>query len=222
MEKHNWFWQIDATVLTCMAASVLNPWLEVQWRLLQCSQELQLAQDRLSQRNRELEILATTDELTGLLNRRAFVAAALDEIQRRERYASPFALGIIDADNFKAINSCHLWPGGDKALIGVARALTTAVRATDRVGRCGGDEFMVVAPQTDRAGAEALAERIRTLIAQAAIAYNGASINVTASIGFVVVEAEVPATYESLAHAAACAASDVKQMGGNGWVVRPL
>jgi diguanylate cyclase (GGDEF)-like protein len=236
MEKHNWSWQIDAAVLPGADAGLYGPWLEMHWRVFHCARELQQLQERLRRRTRELEDaneqlrqqkiemerLATTDPLTGLLNRRAIEAAARDEILRRERHPGPFALGLVDADHFKDINSRYLHPGGDQALIGLAGALTSAIRATDRVGRLGGEEFLVVAPHTDRAGAATLAERIRMTVEQASVRYHGQTISMTASVGFAVVEADRRPAYEELTHVAAVALAAVKANGRNSCVVRSL
>ena len=236
MKKYNWSWQIDAAAFPGADAGWHGPWLEMHWRVFQCSRELQLLQEKLHRRTRELEAaneslrlqkaeverLARTDPLTGLPNRRAIEEAARGEVQRRDRYPNPLALGLVDADHFKDINSRHLHPGGDQALIGLAGALTSSLRATDRAGRFGGEEFLVVAPHTDRAGAATLAERIRAAVEQASIRYNGQTIRLTVSVGFVVVEAEQRPTYEELMHAAAAALAAAKANGRNNCVVRSL
>ena len=108
------------------------------------------------------------------------------EIRRRGRQPGPLAVGLIDADHFKTINTEHHHPGGDHALIGLARALVGALRTTDRAGRLGGEEFLVVAPQTDVDGAAALAERIRAAVERTPVHYNGQAIRLTVSVGFAV------------------------------------
>src|SRR5438552_3623199 len=78
----------------------------------------------------------------------------------RERYPSPLVLGFIDVDHFKDINTSHLVTGGDQVLIDLAKVLSASVRTVDTVGRMGGDEFMVLAPETTFDGANQLGERI--------------------------------------------------------------
>jgi diguanylate cyclase (GGDEF)-like protein len=177
---------------------------------------------QLRQQSLAMEWQASTDPLTGLLNRRAIEAIADHEVRRRARYPGPLALGLIDADHFKEINSRYLHPGGDQALIGLSRALVGSLRSADRVGRFGGEEFLVVAPQTDQHGATALAERLRAAVGQTPICYHGQAIAVTISIGFAVVEAGKAADCNELRHLAAAALAAAKEAGRNCSVVRTL
>jgi diguanylate cyclase (GGDEF)-like protein len=167
-------------------------------------------------------VRAMTDPLTGLPNRRAIEAVAEHEIHRRGRYPGALALGLIDADHFREINRVHLYAGGDEALVGIARSLSGALRDADRLGRVGGEEFRVVAPQTDRAGAEFLAERLRTAVEQATVRYHDQAIPVTVSIGFAVAEASTKADLAQLTHLAADALARAKQSGRNRSVVLAL
>src|SRR5208283_3633999 len=97
---------------------------------------------------------------TNLPNRRAMDRLAERELRRRDRYPGPIAIGVIDVDHFKSINDRYLLPGGDKVLIDLARTLNTSVRNVDFLGRIGGEEFMVIAPETGMEGVVVLAERI--------------------------------------------------------------
>jgi diguanylate cyclase (GGDEF)-like protein len=177
---------------------------------------------RLRRRALEMGRLALTDPLTGLANRRAIELDADYEIRRRHRQPAPLAVGLVDADDFKEVNTHHLLPGGDQALIALAHTLTNAVRTTDRVGRLGGEEFLVIAPQTDPAGAAVLAERMRAAVEQTAVRYNGAQIGLTVSIGFAVVGANDQADLTVLLDLAAAALSDAKNSGRNCAFVRSL
>ena len=103
----------------------------------------------------------------GLLNRRAIDDVARKEIQPR-RYPSTLALGLLDVDHFKNINTQYLISGGDEVLVGLAKVLANSVRTVDAVSRIGGEEFLVVAPETALDGATVLAERIRATVAQPA------------------------------------------------------
>jgi diguanylate cyclase (GGDEF)-like protein len=113
----------------------------------------------------ELERLARTDDLTGLLNRRAFMSQLEHELAVASRYASPLALLLLDLDNFKGINDSHGHGTGDRALQLVAETLSRCVRTPDTVARLGGDEFAVLLPQTLQLEAHALAGRLRVAIA---------------------------------------------------------
>jgi diguanylate cyclase (GGDEF)-like protein len=108
-----------------------------------------------------LEEESTTDALTGLSNRRRFEARLGDELRRANRYGGPLALLLIDVDKLKEINDHHGHKGGDVALCEVAQTLRAICRATDLAARYGGDEFAVLAPQTDLEQGLELATRIR-------------------------------------------------------------
>ena len=113
----------------------------------------------------ELERLATTDELTGLPNRRSFAAQLERELARARRYGTPLSLLLLDLDNFKSINDTHGHGAGDRVLVGVARGLESCLRAPDLVARLGGDEFAVLLPQADRRASEAIARRTCAVVA---------------------------------------------------------
>jgi len=174
----------------------------------------------LRQRTRELETLALTDPLTGLLNRRAIEEAARSELKRHARYRSPLAFGIIDADHFREINRRYLLPGGDQALIGLARTLTSSLRTVDMVGRIGGEEFLVVAPETSFEGASSLAERIRSTVEKSQIFYKEQRIALTVSAGFAVADSGVVAEFDQMMHVAAQALGEAKASGSNCCIVR--
>jgi two-component system, cell cycle response regulator len=134
--------------------------------------------------------LASTDALTGLLNRRALLDALERERARSERHKYPFSLLLLDIDHFKLVNDTHGHAAGDAVLAGVARALETVARRSDFVARWGGEEFVVALPQTSEAGARVAAERVRRGIAQGTYAIGGGELlRVTASIGVASAEA---------------------------------
>ena len=120
---------------------------------------------RVRSQNQTLATLSSIDGLSGLLNRVHWEAAVAAEFQRCRRIGHASALVILDIDHFKAINDRHGHPVGDAVIREVALALRSAVRLHDVPGRYGGEEFGVVLPGTDVAGAEVLAERIRERIA---------------------------------------------------------
>lgn len=188
--------------------------------LKRLNQELE---DRVRQRTRELETLAMTDPLTGLLNRRAIDNVASNELKRQARYTgSPLAIGLLDADHFREINRIYLHTGGDEVLRGLARILVTSLRSVDFVGRIGGEEFLVVAPETHLQGASVLAERIRSTVERTPIPFRGQDISITVSLGFAVAEPGMSGDYEQMKHLAAAALGEAKTMGRNRFVIRSL
>jgi diguanylate cyclase (GGDEF)-like protein/PAS domain S-box-containing protein len=112
----------------------------------------------------KLEHLSRTDALTGLLNRRALTESISYEIDRAGRYRAGLSLLLCDIDNFKEINDTHGHNAGDRALQTISATLKTLLRKTDIAGRYGGDEFMLILPETTFTGAENLADKLRTAI----------------------------------------------------------
>ena len=117
---------------------------------------------------RGLERLATVDGLTGVLNRRAWMASAATELAVAVRYGHPVAVLMIDIDHFKLVNDRHGHDAGDRALAFVARALQAAVRPGDLVGRYGGEEFCVLMGHANRVAAYAFDARMRNYLSDAA------------------------------------------------------
>ena len=127
---------------------------------------------------------ATTDELTGLLNRVTIAGTLFTEAERSVRYRRPLAVIFADIDRFKAINDTHGHGAGDIVLRGVAEALKRHLRATDVVGRYGGEEFMIVLPETSVDDAAALANKLRLDVAAMRHRIDdGQEVSVTASFG---------------------------------------
>jgi diguanylate cyclase (GGDEF)-like protein len=137
--------------------------------------------EQFQRTRRELERLATQDELTGALNARAFAERLAQELDRNRRYSRPLALLYVDLDDFKAVNDRHGHQTGDAVLRLVADATRRAVRQADIVGRLGGDEFAVLMPETEGGVAEAAATRLASGIRTV---FRGTP-SVTASIGLV-------------------------------------
>ncbi len=111
-----------------------------------------------------LNHLSTTDSLTGLLNRRALNDMLGHEINRAGRYDTDLSLIICDVDLFKQINDSYGHTAGDRALIVVSETLRQTLRKADILGRYGGDEFMIILPETSLAGAQSLAEKVRAAV----------------------------------------------------------
>ena len=196
--------------------------LELEQRVQERTQKLKEAIHELEQKNVLLEKLTLTDPLTGLLNRRAVDRLADAEIRRRERYPSSLSLGYIDADHFKEINTLYRVPGGDQVLIDLGKVLSGCVRTVDILGRVGGEEFIVIAPETTVEGAMILGQRIRSAVEEFPFTYKEDSIRVTVSVGFAVASADLPADYDQLKHIAAGALADAKASGRNRCFVHPL
>ncbi|MDE3169827.1 MAG: diguanylate cyclase, partial [Acidobacteriota bacterium] len=131
----------------------------------------------------ELRFRATHDLLTGIPNRAAVMEAVQREGSRQNREGGPYSAIIVDLDHFKNVNDTYGHLCGDQVLREAARRIAECVRTYDTVGRYGGEEFLVVAPATDGAGALALAERIRQAIEQPAIETDSGNVKITASCG---------------------------------------
>jgi diguanylate cyclase (GGDEF)-like protein len=131
-----------------------------------------------------MEEMAMVDDLTGLLNRRKTLARLKDEWERCQRYSHPLALIGLDLDILKKVNDKFGHPTGDRALQTVANLIRQVIRQSDVAGRVGGDEFLLVLPETDLRGAFDLAERLRKACEELALtSESGERIPVTLSLG---------------------------------------
>lgn len=136
--------------------------------------------DYFHTRERELLRLATTDPLTGLANRRALFEAMEAEIARSRRYEHPMALLMIDVDGLREVNNSLGHPAGDRLLAAVGALLRESVREIDLPARYGGDEFVVLLPETPLEGGVAAAERLRAAVEAADL---GDGARLTLSLG---------------------------------------
>jgi diguanylate cyclase (GGDEF)-like protein len=133
---------------------------------------------------RQLRERADTDALTGTQNRRAFLERAAEEVQRVRRYGHPLCLAMLDVDAFKAVNDLRGHAAGDDVLARVAAVCLAQLRTgTDHCGRLGGEEFAILMPETDLAGAQAFAERLCAAIRELRFEAAGQAFGVSASIG---------------------------------------
>ena len=144
------------------------------------NQELQGLKNRLQQRNQDLEFLSTHDPLTGLLNRAYFEQSVSREQNRAKRTLSPLSIILLDLDWFKSVNDKYGHVVGDQVLIAVAKELTRQLRSVDVIARWGGEEFIILLPDTPLHYAFELAERLRENIYQLIIPPVG---QVSASFG---------------------------------------
>jgi diguanylate cyclase (GGDEF)-like protein/PAS domain S-box-containing protein len=132
----------------------------------------------------ELQALATTDSLTGLPNRRHFLAQLEQEMARLRRYGQPAStLLMLDLDHFKQVNDNHGHGAGDAVLCRFAEQVRAALRKTDRAGRLGGEEFAILLFGSDGEGAREFAERLRQEVAADGVVFKGVRLGVTVSIG---------------------------------------
>jgi two-component system, cell cycle response regulator len=141
------------------------------------------AGSRVMELEQRLSLLANTDVLTGLATRRVLFEEFRREWARAERYHTPLSCVMIDIDFFKRINDIHGHQAGDEVLRRLGQLLGLGVRASDYVGRYGGEEFCVFLPDTTEQQAEHWAERMRSQIASTSIAVNDLRIDITASFG---------------------------------------
>ena len=141
---------------------------------------------RLARARDAMEHMAHTDFLTRLANRRAFIGAVKEELARARRYATPVSVLMLDIDNFKSINDKFGHEAGDTALQELARLSLSELRAVDLMGRWGGEEFVVLLPETDAASAAEAAERLRAAIEKSELPGAGGLpvLKMTVSIGY--------------------------------------
>jgi two-component system cell cycle response regulator len=133
----------------------------------------------------EIYRLVTTDGLTGLCNRRAFTEALAREFGRSVRYGRPLGLVMLDIDHFKNLNDSFGHLAGDAALRQLGVTLRTNLRREDIVGRLGGEEFGLLLPELDLAGARLVSDKVRTLVASRGLEFEGAVMRLTVSAGVV-------------------------------------
>jgi diguanylate cyclase (GGDEF)-like protein len=170
-----------------------------------------ICNDRL---NLELERLATLDPLTERFNRRTIEDFGRREAANARRRRSALAVALVDIDHFKQINDRHGHAAGDTALRSAVAVLEENLRARDVLGRYGGDELIIVMPDTDAEQAAAVCERLRELLARSRFAGESAQVALTVSIGVASVLGQ-GADFEKLVHAADTALYEAKRQGRN-------
>ena len=176
---------------------------------------LKSTHDRIRSVQLELQRLVISDPLTGLYNRRALLDRLTQEFERVERHGSTVALAMLDLDAFKAINDQHGHLFGDQVLRAVGEAILGSVRALDIPARFGGDEFAVVLPHTDPAGALRVCERLLKNISALEPRHGEASATITVSLGLAFVPSEGIDTPEDLLRLADDALYRAKRSGKN-------
>ncbi len=138
----------------------------------------------ISSRMVETHDQATFDRLTGVANRSALLAALFAEVERSGRYERPLSVAFVDIDHFKAVNDTYGHAAGDIVLRGVAQTIGANLRASDMIGRYGGEEFMLILTETDVEEGAVLTEKLRQLVQRQKFAIDGnPELSVTISIG---------------------------------------
>jgi diguanylate cyclase (GGDEF)-like protein len=159
---------------------------EVLTRVEAASRTKDLQQELVAQGTR-LEALLREDALTGLSNRRAILTQLGGMVSGARRHGHPLSIAVCDLDRFKAINDTYGHKTGDQVLIAAAHAISTHLRAEDQLGRLGGEEFLVLLPDTGAEAAGHFAERMRAEVAAAPT-----PVPVTVSIGIATWDDEAP------------------------------
>ena len=169
---------------------------------------------QLETANTQLQELAQHDGLTALLNRRHWESCLDREFSRHTRYNNPASLVLFDIDHFKMLNDTHGHPAGDEVIRQVAGVTRLMVRDTDYAGRYGGEEFVVLLPDTPLEGARLFAERLRKAIEELNIVHEQQSLKCTVSIGVACTHPGMP-SYQMLIEEADKALYQAKSAGRN-------
>lgn len=151
--------------------------------LVEANRQLEAQLSRINELHAKLSEQAIRDELTGVHNRRHFVAVAEHELERARHHGAALSLVMLDIDHFKSVNDMHGHPSGDLALQAVGAMLSASTRPGDLACRLGGEEFAVLLPGTGHDGAMERAEDWRAALAAMPIPTDGAELRLTASFG---------------------------------------
>ena len=201
-------------------AKVAQQALEERSRELEAiNAELAASNAQLAEARQTMEQLAMHDQLTGLANRHKFLQVFAVEAERRNRNGRPLSLLVIDIDHFKSVNDRFGHLAGDACLRAVAAVLERSVRAADVVGRFGGEEFLVLLPDTDSDGAKAAAENLGREMRNSEFTLGDARLSLTISIGVATLAPDQPGDFDSLMHRADAAVYRAKDQGRDAVVI---
>ncbi len=208
-----------ATMITGAPANYLNGGSMLQWVLLtttvlQGGITVSFVWMTAAVLHEKMRVLASTDPLTGLLNRRAMENAARSQLAQSLQRDLPLAAILVDLDNFKKINDTFGHSIGDTALIQVADCLRGNMRPTDLLGRIGGDEFAIVLQNTDGPMAWEIAERVRRCLESLRVTQDQVETTVSASVGLAQLDTST-LDWEHLIVRCDRALYAVKEAGGN-------
>ena len=203
-------WQIG--ILALVFILLVSYWNR---KIIKTNNLLKSAQKDIEQKNKELKKLATTDKLTNIYNRRKLDELLKFELNRSHRFDHTFGVAILDIDHFKKVNDTFGHPVGDKVLTELADILKKNIRKTDFVGRYGGEEFVIICPESSKKGVYSLVESIRLAIASHSFE-NITSLS--ASFGIAILKEKD--TIESLLKRADEALYEAKTQGRNTTVVK--
>lgn len=209
----NWFLFVEKVEEEALAAIRRTLYINLAICLGITLVALLLANFALDQYQRRIEEMATTDKLTGLLNRQAFALLVDRLLADYRRAPQPVSVLLADLDHFKAINDQHGHAAGDAVLRRAGQLLLEALRQSDLAVRWGGEEFLMVLKGCDIAQAQVVAEKLRLEIEQAAFDNEGRAIAVTMSIG--VAQLETGETHDQTVKRADAALYAAKQSGRN-------
>ncbi len=203
-------------IIKIVFAAVFLILLIMYWnaKIIKANKLLKEAQKDIETKNKELNQLAITDKLTNIYNRRKLEELIQNELDRNKRFNCTFGLAILDIDFFKKVNDTYGHQTGDQVLIEIAQTLTNNLRKTDFIGRYGGEEFIIICPESNIEGGSALMEVLRSKISQ----HDFKSIkNITASFGLTLSKEDD--TLDSIVKRADKALYKAKENGRNKVVV---
>ena len=206
------FMLIDATVLALLIAPPIY-WL-VFSPIHRESEKRRQAENEAEEMSR----VAITDPLTRIMNRRGITVGLLDAMAQAERYRTQLTVAMVDIDHFKEINDTYGHEAGDRVLKNVAAILSDALRMPDKVGRYGGEEFLIVLPHTTLPQGSKIVERIRASVSKTNFDLGAKKARLTISIG--VTQFKPGEDLEQLMSHADKAMYDAKKGGRNLVVVR--
>jgi diguanylate cyclase (GGDEF)-like protein len=175
---------VQQELINVSAACIVLPaltWITHHFALLR--ERLKSQREQIRSALARAETLATRDALTNLINRAQMMEILNQEITRSQRFGSAFSLALLDIDHFKSINDNHGHQTGDEVLVAFANLAEAGQRQTDVIARWGGEEFLILMPQTPLASAQTVIGRLREAMANASLSKTVAGLAVTTSAG---------------------------------------